>query len=107
MPDLTLESFYHCESAEHFSTEVEGSNGTKHTVSYTESNGNYQYDYKCTCHSFKFGRGKYCKHIKQVKESGQHCNWLQFVDGGKPIEKNGEMTCPRCGKSVSSQRWAV
>jgi hypothetical protein len=85
MPDLTTEYFYHCESCEHFSTKVQGSK--EYTVSYGQTpRGPYQYDYHCTCDAFKFGKGKPCKHIEEVKASGKHCNWNQFTDGGKRLD---------------------
>lgn len=108
MPDFTYEVFYHCDSAEHFQTKVEGSKGKKYTVRFgVTPHGPYEYDYSCTCDSFKFGRGKYCKHIEIVKKSDKHCNWLQFVEGGQPIEKDGHKACPKCGSEVHVRRWAV
>lgn len=107
MPDLTVEYHYHCESCRYFRTEVKGSKGT-YTVTYGETpRGPYQYDYHCTCDAFKFGKGKPCKHIEQVKASGQHCNWNQFIDGGQPAEKDGEKCCPKCGAAVFSQGYGV
>lgn len=106
MPDLTLQTFYHCQSAETFSTTVEGKSG-KHTVSYGPSNGRYQYDWHCTCHSFKFGKGKHCKHIEAVKESGKRCGWMQFTDGGEVVRKNGQTFCPNCGLPAHAQQHGV
>lgn len=107
MPDLSIHYFYHCESAEHFSTKVEGSKGKHYAVTYGPSRGRYQYDYHCSCDSFKFGKGKYCKHIEEVKKSGLHCNWQQFIDGGEPVKKDGENRCPNCGAGVYSQGHGV
>ena len=109
MPDFTTEVFYHCLSAENFRTEVEGSKGKKYIVTYNSNNRSaYQYDYSCTCEAFKFAkRGSYCKHINQVKDSGDHCNWQQFIDGLQPEEINGKKTCPRCGNGVGVERYAV
>lgn len=107
MPDLTVEYHYHCESAEHFSTKVKGSKGD-YTVTYGPTpRGPYQYNYSCSCDSFKFGKGKPCKHIEQVKKSDLHCNWMGFTDGGKPVEVNGEKRCPKCGANVHSQGHGV
>jgi hypothetical protein len=99
--------FYHCLSAESFRIEVQGSK--KYIVTYDSNNRSaYQYDYSCTCESFKFGkRGTHCKHIDKVKDSGDHCKWDQFVDGLEPEEINGVKTCPRCGNSVVLERYAV
>lgn len=108
MPDFNIECHYHCNSAQYFSTEVDGSNGKKYTVKYCETpRGFYEYDYICDCHSFKFGKGKHCKHIEQVKDSGKHCGWMQFIHGGEPVEKNGVKTCPKCGDECGVARYAV
>jgi hypothetical protein len=55
-----------------------------------------------TCMAYKTKPG-YCKHIKALIESGKHCKWLQFIDGGKL--KDGK--CPKCGGEVGARRWAV
>jgi hypothetical protein len=108
MPDFTIEIHFHCDSAEHFSTKVEGSKGKFHTVSYGETpRGPYQYDYHCTCDAFKFGKGKECKHIKEVKKSSLHCNWQGFLTGEKPVQKGGEYFCPKCGAHAHPARHAV
>lgn len=104
MPDFNIEVFYHCQSAEYFSTEVQGSK--KYTVSYGETpHGKYERDYQCTCDGFKFK--KQCRHIDQVKKSGKHCNWMQFIEGEQPIEVNGEKCCPKCKLPAFPRRLAV
>lgn len=105
MPDFNIEAFYHCITAERFRTEVMGSK--KYVVEFGPSHGQYEYDYSCTCHSFKFGKGKPCKHIEKVKASGKRCGWMQFIDGGTPVEKDGHKVCPKCGDDVSVARHAV
>jgi len=108
MPDLTIEIYFHCASAEHFSTEVKGSKGAKYTVRYGDDpSGRYQYDYTCTCHAFKFGKGKHCKHIEQVKKPGEHCGWMEMIDGGKPVKTKDGYKCPKCGKEAIAARHAV
>ena len=107
MPDLTIEVYYHCESAEHFTAKVVGRAG-EYTVTYGPTrHGHYEYDYSCTCESFKFGRGKPCKHIKEIQNSGKHCKWMQFLEGGKPVEKDGQKVCPNCGSPVHTRRYGV
>lgn len=106
MPDFNIETYYHCNSAQCFSTKVMGSK--EYTVSFSETlRGPYQYDYSCTCDAFKFGKCKYCKHIEEVKKSGKHCGWMQFIHGDKPIEQDGHKFCPKCGDEVSIERVAV
>lgn len=110
MPDFTYEVFFHCDSAESWSVEVEGSGGNKYTVrwdSFSHKNRHeVEHDYSCTCMAYKTRKG-YCKHIKQVVEDGQHCKWLQFTDGGEPVKKDDGFYCPRCGRPAHAQRWAV
>jgi len=109
MPDLTTEYYYHCDTAEYWETEVQGSSGA-YTVRWdniSHKNRDVQYDYSCTCWAYKKGRGKHCKHIKQVIASGDHCKWMQFTDGDEPVEKDGEKACPKCGSPVHSMGWGV
>jgi hypothetical protein len=97
MPDFTYEIFFHCASAENFEIEIEGSKGKKYKVRYGWNNWKpHQYDYTCTCESFKFGKGKHCKHIG--------CKWVQFTEGGEPIKKDDQFKCPKCGNDAIPQR---
>jgi len=108
MPDFNIEAFYHCITAERFRTEVKGSKGN-YTVEFGPSQGRYEYDYTCNCQAFKFGKGKPCKHIEEVIDSGKRCGWMQVIDGGIPLEPlcDGHKVCPRCGSDVSVARHAV
>jgi len=36
-----------------------------------------------------------------------HCGWVQFIDGGEAVKKDGEMVCPKCGQTVHVRGWAV
>lgn len=105
MPDFTIECHYHCNSAEYFTTEVQGKSKNYKVVYGPTVSGQYEYDYSCDCQSFKFR--KHCKHIEEVKASGKHCNWMQFIDGGVPAGKNDKKVCPKCGDGVSVARYAV
>lgn len=110
MGDLSIESFWACNSNENFSTEVRSSDGRKeYKVKFGRVfNARVQYDWSCSCDSFKFGRGKYCKHIQQVQASGKYCGWNQQIDGGTPVEdKPGELKCPKCKDSVFAFRAGV
>lgn len=51
-------------------------------------------DFSCNCPAYQYGKGKYCKHIEQVKD--QHCGWHQQTDGGELIDGK----CPWCGGEV-------
>lgn len=105
MPDLTTQVYFHCESAEHFQTEVQSTNKT-YSVSYGYTpKGQIEHDYSCTCEAYKFGKGKYCKHIEQVKM--KHCCWMQFNEGGEPVRKDDQYFCPKCGQKALPRNWAV
>ena len=58
---------------------------------YSHKNRGVQCDFSCDCPSYQYGKGKYCKHIEQVK--GLHCGWHQQYHGGEA--KDGK--CPECG----------
>jgi hypothetical protein len=105
MPDFTFETYWHCGTCEHFQTQIEGSRGKIYDVTYGPSSGPYEYDWECPCEGFKYY--KKCKHIDTVKESGKHCNWNQFIEGGHPDKKDGKYYCPKCGKEAFTQRYAV
>ena len=105
MFDLTTEFFWHCETAEHWSTTVPGSKGSTYTVSWSNNHKrslDAQFDWSCTCMAYKTKAG-YCKHIKQVIDQKLRCGWMQFTDGDYPKDDK----CPRCGSGVNSMGWAV
>lgn len=101
MPDMTLETFFNCQTAEEFKIEVQGS---KTYIVYFGL-AKEGHDWSCTCEAFKYGKGKYCKHIEQVKD--KRCGWMQYVDGGEPVHKDNEYLCPKCGNKAKARSWAV
>jgi hypothetical protein len=106
MADLSIESFWHCETAESWEMTVQGKTGT-YVVRFdrhSHRNHSVQFDYSCTCPAYRF-KGT-CKHIEAVKAT--RCGWMQYMDGGE-IAHNaaGEPVCPKCGGPVSAMRWAV
>ena len=111
MADLTTEYFWHCATAENWSTTVQGSKGDTYTVQWTnyghKNRHSHQFDYSCNCKGYQFGKGRDCAHIKQTKATGDHCKWSQFTDGGDAKERNGEHHCPNCGDKVHSMGWGV
>lgn len=111
MPDLTTIYQWHCETAESWETTVKGSKGAEYIVRWSnwahKNQGDVQYDYSCTCRAYEFGGGAHCKHIKDVIATGDHCNWMEYTDGGDAIEKDGGHRCPECGSGVKSMGWGV
>ena len=110
MPDLTTQYYWQCKTTEGWSKTFKGSTGIDHKVSWNtwgHKNHDVSYDYSCTCPGYKFSKTGTCKHIKQVKASGVHCNWMEFHDGGDAVEKRGEHYCPKCGEGVSVRGWGV
>lgn len=104
MPDLTPMPYYHCETAEYWEQEVQGSRGDKYTVRWDRhhhKSPQYQYEYSCTCKGYEFRGPVHCKHIRQAAPG--HCGWDQFTDGGEPDQD----ACPRCGKEVKVTMYAV
>lgn len=104
MPDLTNRAYWHCETAESWCQEVQGSDVVPYMVRWDavshQNQDMVQYDYSCTCKAYQYGGGKHCKHIRQVRS--QRCGWMQSIDGG---ELDGGM-CPRCGGPVAASNWA-
>lgn len=100
---------FHCKSAEHWQTSVVGSKGDKYTVSYKKLFSDAMmiihectYDYSCSCPAnSSFKTKEYCKHIKQVMSN--HCRWMQYSNGGEPIQADDQLRCPSCSGEVSSQ----
>jgi len=101
VPDLTIETFWLCETARSWERTVEGSRGDRYRVCYGPTpSGPYQYGYFCECTGYRYRRT--CSHIERAKPD--HCNWNQFIDGGEP-DAAGD--CPRCGGPLTAERVAV
>jgi hypothetical protein len=101
MPDLTLETRYHCKSCKYWERNV-----GKHIVIFDEHSHqnqyNYQYDYSCSCEAYKFGKGKQCKHIIEARH--WHCQWEGRTPSCMP---NGELGCPSCFSEVFALQHGV
>lgn len=106
MPDLTIECYSWCLSNEIWERKVSGSNGKTYTVRYGKVNhGQYQYDYTCDCVAFQYGKGKPCKHIKEVE--GERCGWNFEACMGSAEERPDDGKCPKCGGELRGIRVAV
>lgn len=108
MPDFTEEVYFHCQSVEDYSTEVEGSSGKKYRVwvGYANWPGSAQYEFQCECKSFKFR--KRCKHVEAAKASPDYCGWHQMIEGGDIVrDENNVACCPKCGNLAIALRYAV
>lgn len=87
-----------CESNEYWAKEVVGSKGDIYLVKFERVfDGHVEYDYTCTCPSFKYGnkKGKYCKHILSAKP--EHCGWHEQFSDEVMDENDEECKCPKCG----------
>ena len=114
MGDLTIVTTWSCTSSTSWSARIKGSKGNFYEVTFNayshKNRHSYHYDYACTCQAYRFGSGAYCKHIDQVKASGQHCNWQQLHDGGDVVEaptQPGMWRCPKCHDRAYSDQTAV
>lgn len=98
MPDLTIETYWTCETNHNWVLEVPGSKGHSYVVAFGfRLLGPCMYDYTCTCPSFEF-RGR-CKHIEANR--GKRCGWSWQVGGGEVDSANPK--CPRCGGPVVAE----
>lgn len=100
---MDIMPFSMCSSNQHWERIVPGSKGAQHTVRFEQlpPTAPYEYGFTCTCHAFKFGGGKECKHIKSVKD--QWCGWHGQFDAGKVVDGK----CPKCGGPVVGVMCAV
>jgi hypothetical protein len=109
MPDLTIETFWCCESCFQWERKVVGSKGATYVVRWGRDHKRhreYEYDYSCNCMSYRTRPG-YCKHIEAVK--GERCGWDQWQDGGGdiPLLGDGRPRCPKCGGPATAHKVAV
>ena len=97
MTDLTIHTARVCASNFFWMRPVAGSNDQSYCVTFGPAgpHSRYQNDYACTCPAYKFGKGKYCKHILAVK--GERCAWGEEAFCGSFTEANPDGTCPMCG----------
>ncbi len=107
MSDLSLETAYTCLTNYGWQTIVTGSGDKTYAVRWQHMPPNHecQYDWTCTCDSYKFGRGKYCKHIATVKASGMRCGWNGELEPTLKPKEDG--TCPCCGGETRTERVGV
>ncbi len=114
MPANYTKAYWVCETRRHFETEVESSSSDKtYTVKYgPRVEGKHHYSWSCDCPSYQYGTGTddkgHCKHIQQVRESGEYCGWDGFFDAGEPEkDENGDRKCPQCGSDVFAEERKV
>lgn len=103
MPDFTYETYWLCETAQHWETVING-----HRVAWEyQRSGPAQYDWTCDCRGFKYRHR--CRHVEEAKP--QRCGWHQYLDGEEPETRTDgdarERCCPWCHGGVTSERWAV
>lgn len=103
MPDLIGHWTRTCSSNTFWQATVPGT-GKTHTVTWGIMPPQHptQYDWSCTCDAYKFGRGRPCKHIKQVDASKARCAWNETLDLVELVA-----TCPCCGANTEPVQVAV
>jgi hypothetical protein len=111
MPDLDIVPSWTCNTNIHWSHEVESHRGgTKYTVRFEHRPWPHtvQYDYTCTCPSFRFGNSntwskeKACKHIEQVME--HRCGWNGELEPTAEVDRDedDQPCCPECAGPVTA-----
>lgn len=113
MPDFDLVPTWTCASNFYFERVVTGSKGDVYTVHWgrlMEARAfetGAQYGWQCTCRGYKY-RGT-CRHIDEVKASGERCGWNGTLEPTAQCDHdaNGEPCCPDCGGPVRVMRVAV
>jgi hypothetical protein len=109
MPDLTNQAYWQCRTAEAFEIKVFGDSGVEYMVRYGRAHKHetdVEFEWSCTCPAY-YHRPGHCKHIKRVIADKRRCGWMQFLDGGEPVEKDGQKVCPRCNQPLDSRVWGV
>jgi hypothetical protein len=114
MPDLTIQTAWACATNVYWEGRVLGSDGlTRYDVTWRVNerpDRESVYGWHCSCPAFQYGRGRYCKHVRAVVESGDRCGWNEALDTGATPEHgspNNRPICPECGGEVASFRVAV
>lgn len=103
MPDLDIVTAFTCASNQRWEYEV-----GEYTVRFEHRppEHNVQYDYTCTCKAFQFGKGKYCRHIKEVQ--GFRCGWnAELEPTANPDREGTKLVCPNCGTPAIPVRVGV
>jgi len=110
MPDLTRMFAWTCCTNISWNIDIPGSKGAWYKVSFEHMPSTHpvQYDWTCTCKSYQYGGGKYCKHIVAVKNAEKRCGWnAELEPTAQALTSDGEHKCPRCGGPVESIQVAV
>ena len=109
MPDLDIVGAWVCATNTYWEHEVKSSRGGEvYTVKFEHRPWPHevQYDYTCTCKAFTFGKGKYCKHIDQVKHL--RCGWNgELEPTAEAPAKDGHHICPDCDGPVEAVKVGV
>jgi len=106
VPDFTIHTAPICRSNQDWSRVVpsETDVSKQYIVSYRErfADTGPAFDYECTCPAYKYGNGKYCKHIHAVKD--ERCCWNEAMEP-KAVPEDG--CCPDCGNEIILVQVAV
>lgn len=108
MPDLSIHTTWTCFTNHFWEMEITSLTdpNKKYWVRWMRLyHGPVQFDWTCTCPSFKIG-GKYCKHIRKVQD--HRCAWNSELEPHVQAEYMGnEPRCPSCGGPVEATKVAV
>jgi len=113
VPDFTIETAWTCASNVYWETKVTGSKGDVYTVHFgrlPEGKAmelGASHGWQCECKGYKY-RGT-CRHIEQVKASGDRCGWNAELEVALECgyDASGEPCCPECGGPVRAMRVAI
>lgn len=113
MPDFDVIATWLCASNIYWETRVKGSKGDEYTVWWgrlpesLQDRFYCQHGWQCSCKGFKFRAT--CKHVEQVKASGERCAWNAELEPTAECarDSNGDPVCPECGGRVTTMRVAV
>jgi hypothetical protein len=104
MPELSIVYAKWCETNECWQIEVKGRTGI-YTVKYGSIGGTGYHDYTCTCPAYQYNKGKYCKHIEEVKD--KRCAWNDGIIMGSFEEEPKDGKCPKCGADLLTVKVGV
>lgn len=96
MPAVYLNHPFYCPSSDWWGGTYNGRYVEYKRIGDTEEDLAFdgEYDYICEC-----GQEEgVCLHVG--KAAGDHCCWIQYFEGDKPLIRKGEILCPQCEEKI-------